>query len=329
VTVPRVTALVPGNNEGTIGPSHYYRLTGPMDWLRRYHDWPTQCMYLGGIMSDTAMRQVMKEADILVTWRASFTTPQEFKAFAEDLHRQGKKFVLDMDDLPNQFNTGALATLRGADLITCTTEPLAQELRAYNRTVVVLPNSIDVHLWPETHVSHDPPVIGLMGSPSHHKDWHQVMDFWPVIHARYPEVELQVIGACPPYLERDELNIKHLGWQDREKMPELLSQWDIGLAPLQATRMNRSKSNLHWLEYSMAGVASILSPTMYEETVEHGSNALIARTVTEWIDHISDLIEDTGQRQTLARTARRDVLTYYDALVTSELWATTYKELIK
>jgi hypothetical protein len=59
---------------------------------------------------------------------------------------------------------------------------------------------------------------------------------------------------------------------------DLISILDIGLAPLHASRMNDGKSDLKWLDYTMAGVATIASKQPAFATIKHGVTGLVART---------------------------------------------------
>ena len=74
----------------------------------------------------------------------------------EQIHAQGAKVVYEIDDLltkrtyrnevdnPEMFITNTIKMLKGADLVTTTTKPLAKELKKYAKRVVVIPNYIDL-----------------------------------------------------------------------------------------------------------------------------------------------------------------------------------------
>jgi hypothetical protein len=102
---------------------------------------------------------------------------------------------------------------------------------------------------------------------------------------------------------------------------------DIGLAPLQETTFNRARSELHWLEYALAGAPTIVSglagPNPYD-VVRDGVDGLVARTPADWARHIRSLAASRDFRVELASVARARVLTDYSVASRAPEWAGAY-----
>jgi len=102
---------------------------------------------------------------------------------------------------------------------------------------------------------------------------------------------------------------------------------DIGLAPLQDTPYNRARSELHWLEYALAGAPTIVSglagPNPYD-VVRDGVDGLVASTAADWARHLRLLAESPDLRAELAARARTRVLADYSVVSRAPEWADAY-----
>ncbi len=106
------------------------------------------------------------------------------------------------------------------------------------------------------------------------------------------------------------------------------SRPDIGLAPLRDTPYNRCRSELHWLEYSLAGAATVASgfagPGPYDP-IRHGVDGLIARDRGEWEKHLHALAGSAELRRELAGNARERVIAGYSPIARAAEWADAYR----
>ena len=103
---------------------------------------------------------------------------------------------------------------------------------------------------------------------------------------------------------------------------------DIGLAPLEDTPYNRARSELHWLEYALAGAPTIVSgldgPGPYD-VIRDGVDGLVARSRADWERHLRSLASSPDFRQELAARARERVLAEYTVAVRAPEWADAYR----
>jgi Glycosyl transferase family 2/Glycosyl transferases group 1 len=103
---------------------------------------------------------------------------------------------------------------------------------------------------------------------------------------------------------------------------------DIGLAPVVGDDFDRAHSELHWLEYTMVGAATVASRTMGGgpyDVIRDGADGLLARNKAEWRDGLRRLAGSPALRAEIAGRARERVLAEYHADKRAEEWAEAYR----
>lgn len=252
------------------------------------------------------------------------------------IHAKGAKVVYEIDDLltkptnrkevdnPEAFirNTGKM--LKGADLVTTTTETLAEELRKYSKRVEVIPNFIDLDWWgkPLDTKRRGNIRLGWAGSTSHLSDLVYIKEPIEKILKEFDNVTFVYCGAggtssnlpstelmfgknifdnIPPERKEYYLGTNTETWGAKSKTLYL----DIALAPLIDDEFNRCKSNIKWQEYSLNGWAGIYSDLNPYNNIKYG---LKAKSPDEFYKHIKYLITNPSERNKLARQAQKEVL---------------------
>ena len=103
---------------------------------------------------------------------------------------------------------------------------------------------------------------------------------------------------------------------------------DVGLAPLRDEPFNRAKSELHWVEYAMAGAPAVVSgfdgPGPYD-VVRDGVDGLVARTTEDWLRHLRALAGSRDMRAEIGGRARERVLAEYSLGARVGEWAEAYR----
>lgn len=104
---------------------------------------------------------------------------------------------------------------------------------------------------------------------------------------------------------------------------------EIGLAPLAGDDFDQNKSELHALEYSMVGAATIGQRFMhsgpYQDTFTDGVNILLAKGHQEWIDGLKKLVRNPGLREDIAGAAKEFTLANYDYRKRATEWAEAFR----
>jgi hypothetical protein len=107
------------------------------------------------------------------------------------------------------------------------------------------------------------------------------------------------------------------------------SDGDIGIAPLGGDVFDRCKSELHWLEYSLAGMATVAQRFAGKDSpysvIKEGVDGFLARTSTEWQDAVGRLARNPNLVRDIAATAEERVRREYDSRVRAPEWADAFR----
>lgn len=331
---PRVLAVI-----GSKSACEVYRIFNPFLHLRALGytcDW---------VQAERLARVDVAPYDVIVTPRLGLDTQAERDGFYADMHSLGKTVVYEIDDdlinmpptNPAAFAPDQTESVRDmiarADLVTVSTNHLANRLRALNPDVVTLPNCVDPDLWsfPKARIRQiEGLTIGVHGGQSHYADWALLPEVFRELHRRYPEVKFVIAGYHPDYLLdlAPELGdrLVLLDWVPVEYYPVLVAQIDIGLCPLIDDEFNRSKSPIKWQESAMVGAPCVCSPTVYGRVVNHGTTGFLARDPAEWVACISRLIERPALRRAVGAAARGFVLRQLNIHESATRWMSAYRQ---
>jgi glycosyltransferase involved in cell wall biosynthesis len=226
-----------------------------------------------------------------------------------------------------------LRVLSLADVVTAATPVLAERLRQHTRGEVrVIRNAVDPAWYAGTA---EPGLVGATrvayhGVPVRLRDYQVARSAVDAVAASVPGVRRVWLGAAhEPRVAAcvDEVR----PWVDglAEFGAALVSAGpDIGLAPLLDEPFNRAKSELHWLEYAMAGAATIATafsgPGPYD-VIRDGADGLLARSHADWEDHLRSLVASPALRQELAGRAHERVMSDYTLATRAIEWSDAYR----
>jgi glycosyltransferase involved in cell wall biosynthesis len=207
------------------------------------------------------------------------------------------------------------AYAEASDLITVTTEPLAEIFREFNPNVAVLPNCLPPVAYADTSSrgAERKLRIGWCGGSSHGRDIHVATPAVRRFISRFPNWDLYLGGtdfraAFKVPIDR----VTHEGWHpmvedeaEEALYYQALDNFDIGIAPLLDTKFAQSKSFLKCLEYGARGIPVVASDvTAYRNYIEHGYNGFLVKTEHEWLGALSELASDEQLRLNMGAAAR-------------------------
>lgn len=196
-----------------------------------------------------------------------------------------------------------------SDLVTVSTEPLAEVMQRYNRNVVVLPNHIDGAILDLQRPRRDRVTVGWAGGDSHVRDFHMVAPQLRRFLQRNPTVDFHNVGTN--YLRTFKLRGRHTPWSAEIFDYYRSIDFDIGIAPLANTVFNRSKSWIKALEYAALGipvVASDMEP--YRPFVIDGVTGYLVRRDHEWEKRLRELANDEAMRTEMGAKAKAHASAY-------------------
>jgi hypothetical protein len=181
----------------------------------------------------------------------------------------------------------------------------------------VCPNQVDPQDW-QPLVKPDDGMfrIGWFASGSHAGDGKLVQRAlaWA---ATQKDVEVVTLGLDP----RWQFPHRKLPWtNDLSLYRRAMYKLDVGVAPIVPTPFSRGRSDVKWLEYSMAGAASVLADCEPYADVPDGL-ALKATTPADWLRRIRWLVQNRDEARALGMAAREYVLERRTIQANVNLWA--------
>jgi glycosyltransferase involved in cell wall biosynthesis len=233
---------------------------------------------------------------------------------------------------------------RRADLVTVSTPALAQTYGKYNRNVRVIRNAID----PDLYVKDTPRPPGDLPRLVYYGSTARLRDYaGRFVTGKKDDGEgyaFQAVQANQHLVNRVFLgtnegtkNVIDAFFDEQTPYIEGIAKFskalanshgDIGIAPLTGDEFDRSKSELHWLEYAISDMAVVAQrfsgPSPYD-VIRHGEDGLLARGAQEWHDSIRKLATSPGLRADLAGRAKERILAEYDYRIRAQEWADAYR----
>ena len=249
--------------------------------------------------------------------------------------------------------------LINSDIVTVSTDYLKNQLSSYNKNIIVIPNTL-MNLFnfkPTPKIknlnSKKTIKIGYFGTRTHGNDIQLIKTAILNVKKKIKnkEIILEVVGVCP-----DDYNwIKKINMPQnyknnptiKDNLKNILSRilcklnilqtslpycsfikwiknetnWDIGIAPLEDNNINRSKSNLKYLEYTALNIPGIYSDIgPYKDIKLKKTGLVVNNNVKEWEDAFINLIENEELYETLVNNAYKDVKENYMVEDASLIW---------
>lgn len=250
---------------------------------------------------------LLAQCDVALVYHRS---DKATRAALEEASAAGVALVYDIDDdytavpadhprrdeLLGAFER-TLAIARLADLMTATTEPVAERYREHGVSEVeVIPNMVGPRgVAPPR--EHEGLVVGWVAGQEHRDDMERLGlgDVLEDLLDRHRDLRVEGIGV--------DLDLSDRYHHDRfVPFPELrdrISGFDIGIAPLTDTVLNRARSDIKVKEYAARGVPWLASPVgPYVGLGERQGGRLVDDT--SWYDAIDRLLRKRRERRRLS-----------------------------
>lgn len=264
----------------------------------------------------------LKSCDILVLHRQGNLLAYLILSLSKLLK---KKTIYDFDDALFVHEASGHITLhkvwyhylasiiKRCDMVTAGSHFLVEYANNLNKNVHLIPTPVDTaifHPLDESSRGKGQIVIGWMGLANFHvENLRLLVGPLTELSKKYP-VRLKLVSA----LGVDEVrsmfeNINTLSVDygldhvvDLHKVPELMSEFDISVAPLRKDTFSEGKCAMKILESMAMGipvVASAVGENNY--VIADGVNGYLAATSEEWIRKLETLIQDETLRKTMGQ----------------------------
>ena len=286
--------------------------------------------------------QDMEQADVIICQRTCLPAPS--LRYQELANKRGRDYLLvyEVDDdllaidshnpaarvfADPEVRAAIIHNARAADLVTVSTEPLAEVMRRYNSNVAVLPNAVPSDMLAWRTGRHDNLfTVGWQGGPTHDRDWQvaaEPIKRWFVANRDRHPIEMHTVGSVPDHFP-DVYPHRHSDWNPDIARYYRTLDWHVALAPLAPTRFNRSKSSLRALEAAMLGFPVIASNVeAYGQFVRHGVTGYLVDRASDWDRYLTELLNDPDAREAMGAAAR-NLAQHHTIEAAAHLWEKAY-----
>lgn len=261
------------------------------------------------------------------------------------IENNGKKIFewKDGDNLDIKRNIKRLDEIKWSfgkcDMLTVTTDVLADAFRPYAENIRVLPNCVDLNIWNKLPlVRKNPEEIRIYwsGGHSHWEDLFMVKDVLVNLARENKNVKIVFSGWKPVGMEEeypaDQYEFRP--WADTLAYPytTAIADADIAIIPLVDNEFNRCKSSIKFVEMAalkIPAVMSMVSP--YKELIDlkEDNGVFIENNNKDaWYKGIKALIDDVELRKKIGQNAYRTVKENFDINTQQHQWYNAYGEVL-
>lgn len=216
------------------------------------------------------------------------------------LYKINKNIIFDFDDaIWEQYdkkNNPVDTVLSLSKKVVAGNAYLEEYARKFNKNTTIIPSPISTLLI-KTKPKQRPDVvtIGWSGSRSNLPFIESLSPVFKQLHEKYgSKIEILIMSDTKP--NNLGAPFTHIKWNPEVEYPAI-SQFDIGLMPLNDNKFTRGKCSFKILQYMAVGAPAIASPVgMNNEVIEDGKSGFLARSNNDFLEKISYLIDNPNER---------------------------------
>ncbi len=246
------------------------------------------------------------------------------------LRRYSKKVIYNFDDAimysdktPDRNSSSHFVpfrrTVRLANMVITGNSYLAEHARKFNPNVMVLPIGLRVSDYKVDCPAKGDNKIRLVwiGSKSTLGYLAELKPVLEEIGSRFNNVVLRIV--CDDFFDLRNTPVEKRLWSMETRAIDLATS-DIGLAPLPDNRFTRGKCSFKVLEYSSASLPVIASPIgTNAEYVKDGVTGFLVTDTRQWVDRITELIENPNLRKRMGQEGRAHAEKYDVSVIGKQL----------
>ena len=224
--------------------------------------------------------------------------------------------------------------LRTTDGITVTTPYLRDAYLSYlpecEDKMFVIPNSIDFDLFKPFPKKQNKRIrIGWIASASHFNEIWIVKEIFDKLYKKYGEeiifVQLGDVGDLKKAFTPSQMEYHQFVDLGVYPLKFASLNFDIGICPIFDDEFNRNKSQLKWSEYGALKIPSVCSDLPPYSCVADGKTGYLAKTLDEWVEKLSLLIENEKLRREIGENAFQENYEKFNLEKNAKLWVETYE----
>jgi len=295
---------------------------------------------------------IVRNYRVIIIFRCPWT--QNVGEAIKQAKRLNKKILYDIDDLvfdtkytnvipyvkslsaKEKKNYDGYVISMGKTLKHCegaitTTDVLAKELRNYVPNVFINRNVASEEMWKlsqnalksklnkkkDNHI-----IIGYFsGSITHNPDIEMIKKPLIKILTEYKNVQLLLFGYInfPIFLKDFQSQIILKNFTNWQELPEIISNVDINLAPIEENIFNDAKSENKWVEASLVKVPTIASNFgAFKQVIRHNKNGILCSNISDWYINLKNLINNEYLRKSIGENAYKTCKKKYNSIYTGK-----------
>lgn len=255
-----------------------------------------------------------------ITWRIPCIYDFDDAIWLQNISAENRKFAF----LKNTAKISAI--ISRCKVVVAGNNFLGDYARQFNSNVHIIPTTIDTEKYrcTQPNKSEVAVCIGWSGSPDTIRFFKLAIPALAAVKKRYAEkVYFRIIGDKNYYCS--ELETQASAWNADTEVHDLC-EIDIGIMPLQSDDWARGKCGLKGLQYMSLGIATIMTPVgVNTEIINDGVNGLLAETHEQWMERISELVEDAELRKNVGENGRQTVNDKYSVHANAGKWKAVFE----
>jgi len=217
------------------------------------------------------------------------------------------RFVYALDDAmyllaPRQYQ----ARIKLADWVYTGAPDIMQYARTFNPNLMVIESVVDLEYYrPKRHSEHQPIVIGWAGTilDNHGGPLRTIASALSRVSKLY-QVVIHIVSNTSWQPDDLGIGVINIPWSLTHEV-EHLSQFDIGIMPVEDSLYGRAKEGYKLKTYMAMGLPVVCSPVgKNKEIVQEGVTGFFATSEDEWVDKLSKLITSCALRAQIGAAGR-------------------------
>ncbi|NCT83044.1 MAG: glycosyltransferase family 4 protein [Comamonadaceae bacterium] len=225
--------------------------------------------------------------------------------------------VLDVDDAiwlnrPGRFAPRLARLCAG---VICGNSYLAENFERWNPNIAIVPTAVDTRRFTPAPPSEEL-VIGWSGTSGGYEYFRPIETAFATVLQRFPQARLRIVSDRPPAFTRiAPERVEYIRWSPDNEVSAIQGM-TVGIMPLLDSPWARGKCSFKMLTYMACGIPVVATPVgMNADVLAAGDCGLGARSVDDWVDALTTLLQDHSLARTYGRTGRQIIVERYSAEV--------------
>ena len=218
--------------------------------------------------------------------------------------------------------------MKKAKYVVVCTPRLDEFVQQYNSKTTDISSTINTQTYlPVNAYTNDKTItIGWSGSHSTSKYLHLLKDVFQELQKVY-SFKLLVIGD--PNFRMESIDLEAIKWESATEV-QSLQRIDIGVYPLPDEEWVYGKSGLKALQYMALGIPTVATAIGANfRVIEEGVSGFLVNTPEEWLERLSQLIEDASLRKRIGDKARKRVENYYSIEANKDRYLEAFRSVFR